>query len=161
MQRAITGYHPDDAGDLVAELVCGHGFHMRHRPPMTARPWTLTAEGRASMLGTAVDCLRCDRFELPAGFVAYKRTPTFTEATVPAALRAAHTTKAGVWAKIQVEEGALHYCVEAPELPAQKLTPEVAGVVVAERPHRVELVGPVRFYVEFYRREEATVTAAG
>ena len=155
MQRAITGYHPDDAGDLVAELVCGHGFHMRHRPPMTSRPWTLTLEGRASMLGTAVECLRCDRFELPLGFAPYKRTPIFTEADVPAALRAAHTTKAGVWARIHVVEGALRYCVEAPELPPQTLTPEAAGVVVAERPHRVELVGPVRFYVEFYRRAEA------
>jgi tellurite methyltransferase len=155
MQRAITGYHRDDAGDLVAELACGHGFHMRHRPPMTSRPWTLTDEGRAAMVGTAVACLRCERFEVPAGFVAYKRTPTFTEASVPAGLRAAHTTKAGVWAKIHVEAGCLRYRVESPALAAQTLTPETVGVVIAERPHRVELVGPVRFYVEFYRREEA------
>ena len=33
------------------------------------------------------------------------------------------------------------------------LTREAVGVVIAERAHRVELVGPVRFYVEFYRRE--------
>lgn len=152
MQRAITGYHHDDVGDLVAELSCGHGFHMRHRPPMTSRPWTLTAEGRASMLGTPVACVRCDRFEVPTGFAPYKRTRTFTEADVPAALRAAHTTRRGVWAEVHVVEGSLRYCVEAPELPAQTLTPEVVGVVIAERPHRVELVGPVRFYVEFLRR---------
>ena len=37
----------------------------------------------------------------------YKRTPSFSEATVPAGLLADHATKEGVWALIQVEDGAL------------------------------------------------------
>lgn len=60
MRRAITGYHTDDVGDPVAELACGHGQHVRHHPPMFSRPWVLTPEGRASMLGVELDCVRCD-----------------------------------------------------------------------------------------------------
>lgn len=66
MLRAITGYHWDDVGDPVAELSCGHGRHVRHKPPLFLRPWVTTAEGRASMLGVELDCVRCDRLEAPA-----------------------------------------------------------------------------------------------
>jgi hypothetical protein len=34
---------------------------------------------------------------LPPGLTAYRRTPVFTETTLPAALRQRHRTKAGVW----------------------------------------------------------------
>ena len=39
---------------------------------------------------------------LPAEVQAYRRTPEFTEATVPPALLKAHTTKDGTWALIHV-----------------------------------------------------------
>ncbi|MGA8400627.1 MAG: DUF1971 domain-containing protein, partial [Stellaceae bacterium] len=35
---------------------------------------------------------------LPPGLVAYRRTPIFTETTLPNGLRHRHRTKAGVWA---------------------------------------------------------------
>lgn len=60
MQRRITGFHQDDAADWVAELACGHGQHMRHKPPLVSRPWVLSEEGRAQMVGTEVGCPRCD-----------------------------------------------------------------------------------------------------
>ncbi len=60
MQRAITGYHLDEANDWVAELECGHVQHVRHNAPMAERPWVLTEEGRARMLGTLLNCLKCD-----------------------------------------------------------------------------------------------------
>ena len=65
MQQLISGYHQDDKGDWVAELRCGHGQHVRHKPPFWLRPWVLSAEGRGAMLGTALDCVRCDRGEPP------------------------------------------------------------------------------------------------
>ena len=37
----------------------------------------------------------------------YETTPIFTEATLPAALRREHRTKAGVWGLIRVLEGQL------------------------------------------------------
>lgn len=59
--RAIVGYHPDpdDAQQWVAELECGHNQHVRHTPPMVERPWTTTAEGRASKVGRRLPCVKC------------------------------------------------------------------------------------------------------
>lgn len=65
MQRRITGYHRDEERHWVAELDCGHNQHVRHNPPWVSRPWVTTQEGRESMLGTALECLKCDRDEPP------------------------------------------------------------------------------------------------
>ena len=60
MERRITGFTTDDEGHWVAELECGHGQHMRHRPPFENRLWVTTPEGRATRIGVAVNCKRCD-----------------------------------------------------------------------------------------------------
>lgn len=59
-ERAIIGFHADEQGDWVAELECGHGQHVRHRPPWELRPWVITKEGRQAHLGKMLRCLRCD-----------------------------------------------------------------------------------------------------
>lgn len=61
--RAITGYHRDDAGDWVAELECGHAQHVRHEPPFQWREWVLRPETRAARIGTPLRCPLCDRAE--------------------------------------------------------------------------------------------------
>ncbi|MGV3722020.1 MAG: DUF3565 domain-containing protein, partial [Actinomycetota bacterium] len=53
----------DEEGQWVAELSCGHTRHVRHQPPWELRPWTLTAEGRASRLGEALRCKDCGENE--------------------------------------------------------------------------------------------------
>lgn len=63
MQQAIVGFHQDELGDWVAELACGHNQHVRHNPPWTNRPWVITPEGRAGVLGQMLVCLKCDRGE--------------------------------------------------------------------------------------------------
>lgn len=152
MKRAIVDYHRDDAGDWVAELDCGHDQHVRHRPPFTLRPWVTTNEGRESMLGERLECLRCDRFELPEGAQPYRETPEFTEQSIPRGLLAHHSTKTGVWGRICVREGELSYCIEDDPSLDQVLTPERVGIVVPERRHRVAPIGAVRFKVQFLRR---------
>lgn len=91
---------------------------------------------------------------LPTDVSAYKRTPDFTEATVPAGLLREHDTKPGVWGLIHVLEGRLAYRVTDPRRPACEtiLTPEGGpGVVEPTIRHEVDPVGHVRFYVEFHR----------
>jgi hypothetical protein len=61
VQRAIVGFHQDEKSDWVAELACGHGQHVRHRPPWTVRPWVLTPEGRRTRIGQTLDCKLCDQ----------------------------------------------------------------------------------------------------
>ena len=58
-RRAITGFERDADGHWVARLACGHGPHVRHEPPLQARTWVLSVEGRASRLGVALPCMRC------------------------------------------------------------------------------------------------------
>lgn len=60
MKQPITGYHQDDERHWVAELACGHFQHVRHDPPLVERPWVVTEQGRAALLGTVLDCKKCD-----------------------------------------------------------------------------------------------------
>lgn len=89
--------------------------------------------------------------QLPEGLVPYKRTPEFTEDTIPAGLRRQHTTKAGAWARIVVLSGTLRYRILCEPVEEHELTPELHGTVEPTVPHEVEPLGPVRFYVEFHR----------
>ena len=168
MRRHIASYRqdPEDNDAWVAVLDCHHGRHLRHEPPLRDRAWVLDPAERQARLGTEVDCLKCDRLELPEGLVAYKQTAVFTEETLPAGLRRAHTTKAGVWGWIEVLEGAVDYVVSAPVSatfrlsagPAWPLTaasPPWRGVVAPEHPHHLELLGPVRLRVVFLRADPA------
>jgi tellurite resistance-related uncharacterized protein len=148
METMITGFHQDAQGDWVAELACGHAQHVRHRPPWTVRAWVLTADGRANKIGVAIDCPLCDRIAMPPGAAEYKRTPSFTEETLPAALRADHRTKAGTWAYIVVESGELDYHARGR---VRRLVPGGPGLVEPEVPHHVTPAGPVRVHVAFYR----------
>ena len=91
---------------------------------------------------------------LPPDVNPYKRTPEFTEATVPAGLLRDHDTKDGVWGLIHVLEGRLAYRVTDPRRPPVEtvLTPtSEPGVVEPTIRHAVEPLGPVRFFVEFHR----------
>lgn len=157
MERPITGYRIDDEGDWVALLSCGHPQHVRHIPPFTNRPWVMTEAGRNSKLGVMLNCVRCDRLELPQDFVAYKQTPEFTETSMPKGLKKDHTTKTGVWAKIIVVEGRLRYRIAALNL-TMELSPDQVGIVAPDVPHSVEALGKVRFFVEFYRAADAAAT---
>jgi len=65
MHRIITDFEKDDEGHWRAILDCGHRQHTRHDPPLTMREWVLTKAGRASRLGFALNCKRCDEESEP------------------------------------------------------------------------------------------------
>lgn len=90
---------------------------------------------------------------LPPEVRAYRRTDTFTEDTVPAALRRSHSTKDGVWGLIHVLEGRLAYRICDERRPTQQTVLEAGapGVVEPTIQHEVEPLGSVRFFVEFHR----------
>jgi tellurite resistance-related uncharacterized protein len=88
---------------------------------------------------------------LPEGISSYKRTPEFTEQTVPAGLLKDHQTKEGVWGKIVILEGALEYTIIEPELEVIQLNESRHGVVEPTILHHIKPLGPVRFYVEFQK----------
>jgi hypothetical protein len=59
-EQPIVGFHQDGQGDWIADLACGHGQHVRHRPPWELRPWVTTDTGRQAHLGKPLRCVRCD-----------------------------------------------------------------------------------------------------
>lgn len=119
---------------------------------MTSRPWVLTPEGRASMLGTELDCVLCDRLEMPAGLVAYQRTSQFDQNSIPLGLTAHHSTKPGVWGVIHVLDGTLRYVIDGMGGRELVLAPKTLGFVAPEVMHHVVTEGPVKFFVEFHRK---------
>ena len=89
---------------------------------------------------------------LPAGLVAYRRTPVFDQDTIPAGLRREHRTSAGVWGLIVVVDGRLRFRALHP--PNETILGPGSPIAVApEQPHEVDPDGPVRFFVEFYRAD--------
>ncbi len=88
---------------------------------------------------------------LPVAVRPYRRTPEFTEETVPSALTRSHRTRAGTWGRIVVLEGRLLYRILQPSAEALILDTDHPGIVEPEVEHEVEPIGKVRFYVEFYR----------
>ena len=151
MKRSITGFQLDPEGDWIADLDCGHGQHVRHRPPFINRPWTESGAGRDAMLGTDLECVRCDRMEWPEGLAAYRRTPEFDETTAPAGLKRNHTTRRGIWGRIHVLAGALQYHVDPPVNQSFSIAAGSSAIIVPDIPHRVDVTGEVRFFVEFSR----------
>ena len=88
---------------------------------------------------------------IPAECTSYKKTPIFTEETVPQGLLGAHQTKAGTWGKIVVLEGQLRYRILEPQVEEHTLDSNHPGVVEPQVLHQVEPMGKVSFYVDFHR----------
>lgn len=152
MDRPITGYHQDDAGDWVAELSCGHSRHERHEPPFQQRPWVLTREGRAARIGVELACPACDLRELPAGLVHTRTAGPFDEGSIPPGLLRDHRTAAGVWAVLRVLSGCAGLRLETEPPIVAHLRAGDAEPIPPEVPHSVLLDGPVRFVVDFHAR---------
>ena len=79
----------------------------------------------------------------------YRTTPVFDEATLPAALRREHRTKAGVWGVVRVLEGRLRLSF-GDGAEEQVLSADAPGLLLPEQPHLVEPLGMMRMQVEFY-----------
>lgn len=90
---------------------------------------------------------------LPNNVAPYKKTPIFTQATVPDGLLNDHATKAGVWGLIHVEVGRLLYEISDTDEAIELVPDELPGVVEPGVRHRVTPIGYVKFYVEFHRAE--------
>jgi tellurite resistance-related uncharacterized protein len=88
---------------------------------------------------------------LPQTVTAYKKTPEFTEQSIPKGLLNDHQTKTGVWGKIVILEGELEYTILEPEKETILLSVDQYGVVEPTILHYIKPSYAVRFYVEFYK----------
>jgi tellurite resistance-related uncharacterized protein len=149
VERAIIGYHQDDEGDWVAELSCGHGQHVRHRPPFQLRAWVTDDAGRKARLGTLLGCPLCDRAEAPDGLRLVRSSPEWDRQSMPAGLGRAHRLGAGTWGRIVVHEGRLRFAMSSEPPLEVELGPGATQAIPPELVHEVRPLGPVRFRVEF------------
>lgn len=139
-----------DGDEWIVRLDCGHRRHIRHRPPLASYPWLDDPDARAARIGERIECDRCGRLELPDDATAYKTTDVFDEVTLPAGLRREHTTRAGVWGRIEVLAGSVR--LVTPALGRDEVIVAAAhGLVAPEIVHRVEPLGPMRLQVVFLR----------
>lgn len=149
--RHITGVEREGPSEVVVELSCGHHRHVRHRPPLTEHPWVLDDATTHARIGGEIECFACGQRSLPSGAEAYRSTRSFDEHGVPSGLLGEHTTKDGVWGRLQVETGELWVEFAPPLSVMVRGRPSVPVVIPPSIVHHVRLAGPVRFHVEFLR----------
>lgn len=79
----------------------------------------------------------------------YRSTPIFDAETLPGALRRAHSTKPGVWGRLNVLKGSVRYVVE--ETGAHlDLNAGDFVIILPEQLHHVEPLGDMQMQVSFY-----------
>ena len=88
---------------------------------------------------------------IPENVKPYKRTPTFTETTVPAGLLKNHQTQKSVWGKLVVVKGEVEYTIETDPPEVVICSSDRHGVIEPQVLHRVRPIAGVEFYVEFYK----------
>lgn len=91
----------------------------------------------------------------PTKLQKYSESPTFDQSSVPRKLTMSHKIKEGVWGKVVVHDGALHYVVA--HAPTSPIRVEAGGYAVIEPnvEHWVNIIGSVSFVIEFYRDDKA------
>lgn len=145
----MIGFHVDDAGDWVAELSCLHGMHVRHRPPFELRPWVMTEEGRHSRLGAEVECVLCDRIELPRGLHVIGTAGPFDAASVPEGLRHSHRIAEGRWGVLRVLSGSAVLSIETEPRAAIRLQAGESHPLPPGVAHALTIDAPVTLAVDF------------
>ncbi|KEQ16819.1 hypothetical protein GZ78_19300 [Endozoicomonas numazuensis] len=88
---------------------------------------------------------------LPDHVMAYKKTPVFTQGSMPPGLLKTHKTKQGVWGVLSVLEGSVVFCPEQEDAKKIKLSAGDQWVIQPDQEHHLELDGLVSCYVEFYK----------
>lgn len=88
---------------------------------------------------------------LPDDLELVRTTPEFSERTVPSGLRANHHIAPGVWGRLVVVSGSLGFVFADRPDDLRTVGAGDEQVIPPEAVHHVDVEGPVRFRVEFYR----------
>ena len=150
----------DDEGDWVAHLDCLHRQHVRHSPPFRTAVWVLDETERNARIGTALDCPLCDRAELPEDLEHVRITETWTDVTLPRALRREHRVASGVWGLLHIREGAFRFRAATTPPIDRVVTAGQRQAIPPDVAHALEPAGPGACRVEFLRRRDTLAPTA-
>lgn len=112
-------------------------------------------QAKASNIGESLKLALFFRLGKDAPPQPYKLTAVWDENTLPAAVRNRHNTKAGVWGLLTVIEGAVDLVFEESGRRVH-VTPGQPGEIPPEEWHHVEVSGPMKMQVGFYRDKPLT-----
>lgn len=160
MRRAIIDFVPDDKGDWVARLSCGHNQHVRHCPPYQERAWVLKDETRRARLGMPLSCPLCDRQELPEGLHPLRKSPAWDSESAPSAIRIFHRLAEGTWGVISVDDGHMRFVTDGEVVMNKVVDCSVSQAIPPELDHRLDFDGPIHFSIEYLKVERRQLIAA-
>ncbi len=83
----------------------------------------------------------------------YRSTPIFTAQSLPAALRKAHNTKAGVWGVLCVLKGSLLYMIEETQESQELHAPQHALITPLQYHYVTPLSDDMEMRVDFYHEK--------
>lgn len=83
----------------------------------------------------------------------YRRTSVFDQETIPPALLNRREAEAGAWIVVRVAEGRITLDSEDTACSPKILDSGQPGVIDPLQPHRLELLGPVRFQLEYFDQD--------
>jgi len=86
---------------------------------------------------------------LPEGLACYRRIGPFTEETIPAGLLKEHRLKEGTWGRLLLRQGSLTMVWDDGSGERERLVAPAELHVAPQRPHHVELDGPLELEIEF------------
>ena len=118
----------------------------------------LAPEGAAAMQAKAASIAESLQlglfFKLEPGAAPqpYKVTAEWDEASLPQAIRNRHNTKPGTWGLLRVLTGSVDLVFEDPPRRVH-VTPDSPAEIPPQQWHHVEVDGPARMVVEFYREK--------
>ena len=88
---------------------------------------------------------------LPPETELIRTTAEFDELDLPAGLLRAHHLAAGVWGVLRVRSGSVRFVFEEGDDVGRVIVAGRSQLIPPEALHHIELVGPVRFVLEFHR----------
>eukprot|EP01135_Chromosphaera_perkinsii_P003857 Nk52_evm5s259 gene=Nk52_evmTU5s259 len=92
---------------------------------------------------------------LPASVKCYKVNPEWDQDSFPKGLRCAHNTKVGVWAELSILSGSLKFHFldgkTGPKIASYAFSAGDKAIAPPQQYHKVEIVGPVKAILRFYR----------
>ena len=88
---------------------------------------------------------------VPAGAQLIRTTAEFDELNLPAGLLRAHHLAADVWGLLRVRSGSMRFVFEGRHDGGQVIESGNSQLIPPQVLHHIELVGPVRFVIEFHR----------
>jgi tellurite resistance-related uncharacterized protein len=113
----------------------------------------LSDSDRRGRIGSLLACPLCESAELPEDLAFVRRSPEWSQETVPAGLLGSHRLAEGSWGRLIVLSGRLGFSAATEPPINTELAAQMTQAIPPGVEHGLRLIGPVRFAIDFFRVE--------